>query len=191
MLTLLGAMAVWFLVIGPGYDRAIATVAIWVLHDVESPRMTDTIRMDAVHAVVSHTGPASALPDQRLELTTHHNNAPLLIALVLATPGLPLGRRDRTLALALLLLAATHVLQFVISVHWVYAVENLGPYRVTDLRYFERSLWQSLDNPAQVAKMLIVLAESFYARVGRLLAPIVIWLIVCGNVIRRQLIVRP
>jgi hypothetical protein len=190
VLTLLGAMAVWFLVIGPGYDRAIASLAVVLLHGVESPRLTDIVRMDGVHAVVSHIGPASGLADQRLELTTHHNNAPLLIALVLATPGLPLARRDRALALGLLLLAATHVLQFMISVHWVYALENLGPYRVTDLRYLDRSFWQSLDNPAQIAKTLIALAESFYTRVGRLLAPIVVWMIVCGDAIRAQLAVR-
>ena len=190
VLTLLGTMAVWFLVIGPGYDRSIATLAVLLLHGVESPRLTDTVRMDGVHAVVSHTGPASGLVDQRLELATHHNNAPLLIALILATPGLPLARRDRTLALGLLLLAATHVLHFVLSVHWVYALENLGPYRVTDLRYLDHSFWRSLDNPAQVAKTLITLAEPFYQHVGRLLAPIVVWMIVCGDTVRLQLAVR-
>lgn len=184
ILTLLGTIAIWFLVIGPGYDQAIARFGVMLLHGFESPRLTDSVRMDGVHAVVSHTGPASQLADQRLELTTHHNNAPLLIALILATPGLPLVRRDRALALGLLLLAATHVLHFVLSVHWVYAVENVGPYRVTDLRYLNASFRESLDNPAQVAKMLIVLAERFYARFGRLLAPIVVWMIVCGDVVR-------
>lgn len=181
MLTLVGVMALWLVFLAPGYDRFIANVAVVVLHGLESPRITDSVRMDGADAVVSHTESFSALAKQRLDLRTHHNNAPFLIALILATPGLTRARRERTLLAGILLLAVTHVLNFILEVHWAYAVQNVGPCRVTDLRYLGRGFWQSLDNPAQAAKLALTSVREFYTHVGRLLAPIVLWVILCRD----------
>jgi hypothetical protein len=180
LLTLLGAMALW-LVIEPPYDRLVAAGGIQVLHLIESPRMTDSVRMVGPYAVVSHTELFREAGDQRLELRTHHDNLPLLVALILAGPGIPRSRRLRSLLIALLLLGVTHVLHFMLAVHWHYAFHNLGPYRVTDLHYLKRGLWGSLDNPVQVTKLLILDSWIFYREVGRLLMPVLLWMILCRD----------
>lgn len=167
---------VWAVFVAPGWDRFIAESGVGLLHVVERPALTGGVRMEGARALIGHVGAAAELDEQSLELRTHHNNAPLLIALVLATPALAGVRRDRTLAIGLALLALTHVAHFVLTVHWLYAFANVGPYQVTDVRYLDRSLWQSLDNPAQVAKTLLFAGEEFYTHVGRLLAPLVIWM---------------
>lgn len=184
LLTLAGVMVLWVVFLEPGYDRFIATVGVQVLRLVESPRITAGVRMDGHDAVVSHEEPYSDLEIQRLELRTHHNNAPLLIALILATPGLSRSRRERTLIVGMVVLAVTHVLHFMLEVHWSYAFANIGPYRVTDLRYLHRGIWASLDNPAQVLKLLVNYARNFYAHVGRLFMPILLWMILCHDVLR-------
>jgi hypothetical protein len=171
----------WAVFVAPGWDHFIAATGVRVLHAVEHPLMTGTVRMDGAHAIVGHVGAAAGVADQDLELRTHHNNAPLLIALVLATSALTGIRRDRTVAFGLALLALTHVAHFMLTVHWLYAFANVGPYQVTDLRYLDRSLWQSLDNPAQAAKTLLFAGETFYTHVGRLLAPLVIWMFVARD----------
>jgi hypothetical protein len=61
-------------------------------------------------------------------------------------------------------LSLTHILDFMLSVHWHYAFRNVGPYRVTDLKYLKRGLLQSLDNPVQVTKLLILDLGTFYPR---------------------------
>lgn len=184
LLTLAAVMVLWIVFLEPGYDRFIATVGVQVLRLVESPRITAAVRMDDQHAVVSHAEPYSELEVQRLDLRTHHNNAPLLVALILATPGLSRSRRERILIVGMVLLAVTHVLHFMLEVHWSYAFANIGPYRVTDLHYFHRGIWQSLDNRAQVAKLLVNFARNFYASVGRLFVPILLWMILCHDVLR-------
>lgn len=181
VLTLVAVMALWLVFLEPGYDRFIATVAVQALRLVESPRVTGAVRMEGEYAVVSHVEPYTDLGLQRLELRTHHNNAPLLIALILATPGLTRARRERTLLIALGTLAVTHVLHVMLAVQWYYVLSNVGPYRVTDLRYYGRGLWQSLDNPVVVAKFLISYAHTFYARVGRLLIPVLLWMLLCRD----------
>lgn len=179
LLALLGAMTVWVALLEPGYDRLIAATGAFVLRQLESPRITATVRAEGSTTIVSHTAAFAALPEQRLELRTHHNNAVLLIALIVATPGLTHRRREQTLLLGMALLALTHVLHFILEVQWAYAVQNVGPLRVTDLAYLNRGFWQSLDNPAQAGKLALDALRQFYTHVGRMLAPIVLWLIVC------------
>lgn len=180
LLTLLGVMMLW-LVIEPPYDRFVAGCGIRALHVIESPRVTDSVRMVGAYAVVSHTEPYRDVEDQRLELRTHHHNVPLLVALILAGPGIARSRRLRSLLIALPLLSLTHVLDFMLAIHWHYAFHNAGPYRVTGLKYLNRGLWQSLDNPAQAAKLLILGSWMFYSSVGRLLMPILLWMILCRS----------
>jgi hypothetical protein len=180
LLTLLGAMALW-LVIEPSYGRLVAAGGIQVLHLIESPRITDAVQMVGGYALVSHTQAYKDVADQRLELRTHHHNVPLLVALILAGPGIARSRRARSLLIGLLLLSLTHVLDFVLAVHWHYEFNNVGPYRVTDLKYLNRGLWESLDNPVQVAKLLILDSWVFYSSVGRLLMPILLWMILCRD----------
>jgi len=128
-------------------------------------------------------GRPAQLPPQRhrhppLEL---HHNVPLLVALILAGPGIARSRRVRSLLIALSLLSLTHVLDFVLAIHWHYAFHNVGQYRVTDLHYLKRTLWESLDNPVQVAKLLILNSWAFYSSVGQLLMPILLWMILCRD----------
>jgi hypothetical protein len=180
LLTLLGAMALW-LVIEPPYGRLVAAGGIQVLHLIESPRITDSVHMVGAYALVSHTEAYKDVADQRLELRTHHHNVPLLVALILAGPGVARSRRVRSLLIGLSLLSLTHVLDFMLAIHWHYAFHNVGPYRVTDLHYLKRGLWESLDNPVQVAKLLILDSWTFYREVGRLLMPILLWMILCRD----------
>jgi hypothetical protein len=191
LLTLVGVMALWLVFLEPGYDRFIAHVGVWALRAIESPRMTESVRMADTETLVSRTAEYSDLKEQRLDLRTHHNNAPLLIALILATPGLTRARRDRTLVVAMSVLAVTHVLHFMLTVHWVYAIENVGPYRVTDLKYLHLTFWQSLDNPAQTAKIVVACVEEFYTHVGRLLMPILLWMILCRDALAAHARHRP
>ena len=169
-------MALW-LVIEPAYGRLVAAGGIQVLHLIESPRITDAVHMVGGYALVSHTEAYKDVADQRLELRTHHHNVPLLVALILAGPGIARSRRVRSLLIGLSLLSLTHVLDFVVAIHWHYAFHNVGPYRVTDLKYLNRGLWESLDNPVQVTKLLILDSWTFYREVGRLLMPILLWMI--------------
>jgi hypothetical protein len=140
LLTLLGAMALWF-VIEPPYGRLVAAGGIQVLHLIESPHVTDAVHMVGAYALVSHTEAYKDVADQRLELRTHHHNVPLLVALILAGPGIGRSRRVRSLLIGLSLLSLTHVLDFMVAIHWHYAFHNVGPYRVTDLNYLKRGLW--------------------------------------------------
>ena len=187
LLTLVGVMVFWVVFLEPGYDRFIANVGVLALRGIESPPMTQSVRMEGVAAVASHTEAYADVPAQRLELRTHHNNAPLLIALILATPGLAHTRRERLLVVGILLLATTHVLHFMLEVQWHYALANVGPYRVTDLRYLHRGFWQSLDNRAQVMKLLVTHLRTFHVHVGRLLMPILLWMILCRDTLTRSL----
>ncbi len=75
------------------------------------------------------------------------------------------------------LLWLTHIFHFLVTVHWLYSWENTGPYRVTDLSYLHKGFWQSLDNGAQIRKYIINYTYQFYTRVGRLIAPILLWMI--------------
>jgi hypothetical protein len=186
LLWLLGAMALWAYVVEPVYDRLLAGFSIGLLHVVESPRMTGSVRFLGNYALVSHAGPFAHLGDQRLELRTHHNNVPLLVALILATPGLTWRRRVSVLLIAGVLLSASHVAHFVLTVHWFYCLKNVGPYRVTDLSYLHKGFWESLDNPAQTTKYLISYAEAFYTHVGRLLIPILLWMLFCWDAVVRS-----
>jgi hypothetical protein len=178
-------MALW-LVIEPPYSRVIAAVGVQMLRLVESPRMTDSVRAVGPYALVSHTEAYKNLADQRPELRTHHNNVPLLVALILAAPGVARTRRVRSLLITLSVLCLTHVLDFMLAIHWHYALVNVGPYQVTDLKYFNVGLWGSLDSPAQIAKFLIVDFGTFYRDVGRLLMPILLWMLM-----RREMFIVP
>jgi nicotinamide riboside transporter PnuC len=79
-------------------------------------------------------------------------------------------------------LAISHVLHFLLSVQWLYALENVGPYRVLEIEYLSRGFWSSLGHHGQTAKYLIVPALDFYSRLGRLVLPIVLWMIFVARV---------
>lgn len=183
LLWLVGGTALWIVLLAPVYDRVVAGVGIALLRAVESPRMTGGIRFAGDHAFVFRTQQFSHVSEQNLELRTHHNNVPFLAALILATPGLALRRRLRALLLAGATLGMVHVLHFMLEVHFHYALENAGPYRVTDLRYMGLGLWASRDNPAQVAKMLLFRTRDFAASVVRPAAPVFLWMLLCWDAI--------
>lgn len=181
-----GLTALWAALAERYYDPLIIELSRIVLATIEGDPMTGTIELQGFDALVSHRGRAAAIPAQRLELRTHENNTPLLLALILATPWLPWRGRLKTALVALPLLCATHVFHFTISVHWLYAWENVGPYRVTDLSYLNKTFLESLDNPAQVRKYIVNYTYHFYTHVGRLLMPILLWMVFAATPPRRQ-----
>jgi len=168
------------------YDPLIIGLSRIVLATVEAEPMTGKIELQGFDAIVSHRGRAAAIPPQRLELRTHENNTPLLLALILATPWLSWRGRLKAVLAALPFLCFTHVFHFVLSVHWLYTWENVGPYRVTDLGYLKKTFWQSLDNPARVKKYIVNYTYHFYTHVGRLLMPILLWMVFAAIPPRRQ-----
>ncbi len=181
------SLATWAVLIAPLYDTAVSVVAGQVLRRLESPRMTAGIGVDGAHTVIAHTDEfASRVPVQRLELRTHHNNAPLLLALMLSTPGMVWAKRKTALMIGFGLLALTHVGHFMLTVQMHYAFFNVGPYEVTDLSYFGKGFLESLDNPAQTAKFLVGYAQSFYTHVGRRLIPVLLWIILCWSELTAQ-----
>jgi len=170
---LVAATAVWPATLEPAYDRAIAAVSLRVLHALERTQRIVGVRFEGHDAVITRT-PAAELGEQRLELRTHHNNVPLLVALMLATPGGSWGTRLRRLLAALALLALTHVALFVLAVQWEYAVANVGTYHVDDLNVLSEPLWQRIRNLAELRKMIVTRLYEFHAHVGRLLMPVLL-----------------
>ena len=176
LLALMTASLVW-VALGPFYERGLTAVSLALLHAIEPQPMTATARVESPYAFVAPTDAFRSLGEQRLDLATIHDNVPLLVALFLASPGLTRRRRLGGLAVAAVVLAATHVLHFALSVQWRYALENVGPYRVVELDYLTRGFWRSLDHHGQTAKYLITPLYDFYNRIGRLFMPIVLWMI--------------
>lgn len=166
----------WPATLEPAYDRAIAAVSVRVLHAFERTRRIAGVRFDGHDAVIERM-PGAELGEQRLELRTHHNNVPLLVALMLAASGGGWRRRVRRLLAALALLALTHVAQFVLAVHWEYAVANVGAYHVDDLRVLSQPLWRRLHNAAELRKTIVTRLYEFHAHVGRLVMPVLLWML--------------
>ena len=180
MVVLVVATVVWPATLEPAYDRAIAAVSLRVLHALERTRRIAGIRFEGHDAVIMRT-PGAELGEQRLELRTHHNNVPLLVALMLVTPGASWGTRLRRLLAALGLLALTHVALFVLAVHWEYAVANVGTYHVDDLNVLSEPLWERIRNAAELRKMIVTRLYDFDAHVGRLLMPVLLWMLLAPS----------
>ena len=180
LVALVASVAIW-LVVEPLYDRVVATIALPVVRVLEPVPVTAAVSMDGSDAIVHHSEEYAWLGLQRLELRTHHNNMPLLVALIAATPGLAPSRRRRAFAIGVGVLAATHVLYFVLSIHIDYALKNVGPYHVDDLRYFDVSWWQSLGNWHATKKLVVRETFELYTHVGRFVLPIVVWMALCGG----------
>src|SRR5262249_35823861 len=149
---------------------------------LERTRRIDGIRFEKHDAVIVRTPAGAELGEQRLELRTHHNNVPLLVALMLGTPGGGRWRRFASLLAALGLLAVTHVAQFVVAVHWQYAAANVGPYHADDLNVRPQPLWQRVRNRAELRKTIVVALYEFQAHVGRLLMPVLLWMLLAAPV---------
>jgi exosortase H (IPTLxxWG-CTERM-specific) len=80
------ATAAWPTTVEPAYDRTIAAVSLRVLQALERTPRIAGVRFEGHYAVIMR--PAGAdVGEQRLELRTHHNNVPLLVALMLAASG--------------------------------------------------------------------------------------------------------
>ena len=179
------AAAAWPVAIEPAYDRAIAAVSLVVLHGLERTQRIDGIRFEQQDAVIMRTPAGAELGEQRLELRTHHNNVPLLVALMLGTSGGGWWGRLWRLLAALVLLAVTHVVQFVLAVHWQYAVANVGTYHVDDLNVLHQPIWQRVRNLAELRKTIVVALYEFQAHVGRLLMPVLLWMLLAAPVSAR------
>jgi hypothetical protein len=170
---------VWSTPLERGYDHAIATAALRVLHALERTQRVAGVRFDGPYAFVTRP-PGAELPEQRLELGTHHNNVPLLVALMLVATEASWAKRIQRLVAALALLALTHVAHFVLAVHLEYALANVGTYHVDDLNVLSQPLWQRVRNLAELRKTIVVTAYRFHAHVGRLLLPVLLWMLFAG-----------
>jgi len=115
------------------------------------------------------------------ELRTHHNNVPLLVALMLAASPGTVGGRVARLCVAAAILFATHVAHFVLTVQWEYAVHNAGTYHVDGLNVLHQPLWERLRNVAELRKTLVVAVYEFYAHVGRLVMPVLLWMLLADR----------
>ena len=168
-----GAMAWPF--VAPAYDRGVTAAAIAVLQ--WRPSTADVrARQEGEWTIVEST------PDfapQRLELRTHHNGVPFLAVLMAFASALPWPKRLRRLAVALVILAVTHVGQFVLYVHADRAMLNERPYRVTDLRV--SGGWsERLRDPVERRKQIVLAAYEFQAHVGHVLIPVLLWLLLAA-----------
>jgi hypothetical protein len=179
LIVLLAATALWPATLEPAYDRAIAGASLRVLHALERTPRIAGVRFEGHDAVIERT-PGTELGEQRLELRTHHNNVPLVVALMLAASGDGWGLRMRRLLAALALLALTHVAHFVLAVHWQYAIANVGTYHVDDVGVLSEPLWQRLHNAAELRKTIVTRLYEFQAHVGRLVMPVLLWMLFAG-----------
>ena len=168
---LVAAAVAWPLV-APAYDRAVTATAITVLRWLPSTAGVRA-RPDGEWTIVEG---APDIAPQRLELRTHHNGVPFLAVLMAFASALPWPRRLRRLAAALVLLAATHVGQFVLYVHADRAMLNERPYRVTDARLVDGEWMARVRNPVQRRKEVVLAAYELQAHVGHLLIPALLWL---------------
>jgi len=165
-----GAMAWPF--VAPAYDRGVTAVAIAVLQ--RRPSTADVRARHEGEWTIVESKPDR--PPQRLELRTHHNSFPFLAVLMAFASGLPWPMRLRRLATALVILAATHVGQFVLYVHADRAMLNERPYRVTDVGLVNAGWLERLRDPVQRRKEVVLAAYEFQAHVGHLLIPALLWL---------------
>jgi hypothetical protein len=174
LVALVVAATAWPLV-APAYDRAVTAAAMAILR--RRPSTADLhARVEGEWTIVEPSTPASDVATQRLELRTHHNNVPFLAVLILLASTLPGPVRARRLAIGLLLLAATHVGQFVLYVHADRALLNERPYRVTDVRALKEGWSERMRDPVERRKRIVLAAFEFQAHVGHVLIPVLLWL---------------
>lgn len=184
VVALLAAIAGW-VVVEPLWDRLVVRAALPLVHVLERAPAVASIDVDGARAFVRRPPSAAWIGEQRLDLDTQHNNVPLLVALMLGASPLPWRRRGVALAIGLTVLFATHVLHVALAIQWEYAGRNLPPYEVATLdavRHPWRAAWH---DRAQLAKMLVLTAYELQAHVGRLVWPVVLWLLL-GGVGRRE-----
>ena len=166
------AAAIAWPVVAPAYDRAVTATAIAVLRWL--PSTADVrARHDGEWTIVESE---PDIAPQRLELRTHHNGVPFLAVLMAFASALPWPIRLRRLAAALVILAATHVGQFMLYVHADRAMLNERPYQVTDARLVHAGWMARLRNPVQRRKQIVLAAYEFQAHVGHVLIPALLWL---------------
>ena len=173
--------AVWIWLLEPVYDRLVVGASLPVVHALERTQRVSGVRFEGDQTVLTRTPAGAELGEQRLELRTHHNNVPLLVALMLAASPGPLGRRVGRLCVAAAILFATHVAHLVLAVQWEYAVHNAGTYHVDDLNVLHQPLWERLRNVAELRKTIVVAVYEFYAHVGRLVMPVLLWMLLADR----------
>jgi hypothetical protein len=173
--------ALWIWLLEPAYDRLVVRASLPVVHALERTRRVSGVRFEGDYTVLTRTPAGAELGEQRLELRTHHNNVPLLIALMLAASPGTIGRRVARLGVAGAILFVTHVAHFVLAVQWEYAVHNTGTYHVDDLNVLHQPLWERLRNAAELRKTVVVAVYGLYAHVGRLVMPVLLWMLLADR----------
>jgi len=164
-------------VVAPAYDGTITAAAMAILQ--RRPSTADVRAGTEGEWTIVESAPSTAIAPQRLELRTHHNNVPFLVVLMAFASTLPWPSRMRRLVAALLVLAVTHVGQFVLYVHADRAMLNERPYRVTDLRV--KAGWlERLRDPVERRKQIVLAAYEFQAHVGHVLIPVLLWLMLAA-----------
>ncbi len=169
---------IWARAIAPMWDRGIAAIGVGVVHALERESRVAGVRVEGEWTVVTRTPAGAPLGEQRLELRTHHNNVPFLIALMLGASVGPWPSRLGRLLAALGILALTHVATFVLAIHWEYAFRNVGTYHLDDrLAYLVHApWWQQLTAWAQLKKTIVLWVFELQMGIGRLVWPVVLWM---------------
>jgi hypothetical protein len=173
--------ALWASFLAPIYDRLVVRASLPVVHALERTRRVAGTRVEGDYTVLTRTPAGAELGEQRLELRTHHNNVPLLVALMLAASPGGVGRRVARLCVAGAILFVTHVAHFVLAVQWEYAVHNTGTYRNDDVGVLAQPFWERLRNGAELRKAVVVAVYEFYAHVGRLVMPVLLWMLLADR----------
>jgi hypothetical protein len=115
------------------------------------------------------------LPTMRGRLSTVHNNVPLLLALLFASP-IPINPfRLRALVIAFGLLVVSHFVFVFSTVHWYLAAKNVSIYH-SDSPVFPVGLGLAISEPPLRPKFLAGAVYFFLASPLRFALPVVIWL---------------
>jgi hypothetical protein len=173
---LVAAIALW-IPVEPLWSRLVVRAGVPAIHALEREPGVADIDVEGRIAVVRRPPSAAAIGEQRLELSTHHNNVPLLVALMLGASRLPWRRRGVALGVGLAALFATHVAHLVLAVQWEYASRNLRAYEVAAVEAPSHPWLAALHDRSQLRKMIVLVAYEFQAHVGRLVWPIVLWML--------------
>jgi hypothetical protein len=173
LLWIVPAALVW-LALSPVYNRFLAAAGEALLHLGESPNATRLYVRDLHVLRVARTdigGGQSALDETRL--SDFHFDWILLATLFLATPGITLSQRARTLAWSAGALVLFHLLLLVCHVESLYA-NGLGDWSLRHYGAVARNAWglgkHLLDLPFKFA-LPFALWAGFHLRLLRAPAP--------------------
>jgi hypothetical protein len=170
-------LALWVAGLERRYDDGLALAARTVLARIEEPRLTVAVRRHGALLVVEHAPHFAAVAPQEIVMRRVHSNAPLFVALTLATPASALAR-SLWLVAGGTLLAASHLAHVVAYVHHHYALYNVGQYFTPVPPAEQQRLgWGDLwARPGAWRRQTALVLANVFNIVLQRVVPIVLWL---------------